>query len=209
MPRCTRLWAPFFSTGTKEDGQSCRNRTEKSGSPRHDVARFRCKRHTLRSYHRDAGTFRRRRMAKIRPGDAAALAPVSRRLTPPGVFLLRMLIFLTLVSFLVAILFDQLQHSFLNNPGLNGLIVGTLFLGIVYAFRQVVRLYPEIRWVNAFRIADPGLTISAKPVLLAPMATMLRDRTGAISLSTSAMRSFMDSIGSRLDEARDTGRYLV
>ena len=148
-------------------------------------------------------------MAKIRPGDAAALAPVSRRLTPPGVFLLRMLIFLTLVGFLVAILFDQLQHSFLNNPGLNGLIVGTLFLGIVYAFRQVVRLYPEIRWVNAFRIADPGLTISAKPVLLAPMATMLRDRTGAISLSTSAMRSFMDSIGSRLDEARDTGRYLV
>jgi len=120
-----------------------------------------------------------------------------------------MLIFLTLVGFLVAILFDQLQHSFLNNPGLNGLIVGTLFLGIVYAFRQVVRLYPEIRWVNAFRIADPGLTISAKPVLLAPMATMLRDRTGAISLSTSAMRSFMDSIGSRLDEARDTGRYLV
>ncbi len=76
-------------------------------------------------------------MAKIRPGDAAALAPVSRRLTPPGVFLLRMIIFLTLVGFLVAILFDQLQHSFLNNPGLNGLIVGTLFLGIVYAFRQV------------------------------------------------------------------------
>src|SRR6185295_8815395 len=148
-------------------------------------------------------------MAKIRPGDAAALAPVSRRLTPPGVFLLRMLIFLTLVSFLVAILFDQLQHSFLNNPGLNGLIVGTLFLGIVYAFRQVVRLYPEIRWVNAFRIADPGLTISAKPVLLAPMATMLRDRTGSLSLSATSMRSIMDSIGSRLDEARDTGRYLV
>jgi hypothetical protein len=72
-----------------------------------------------------------------------------------------------------------------------------------------MRLYPEIRWVNAFRIADPGLSISAKPVLLAPMATMLRDRTGTISLSTAAMRSFMDSIGSRLDEARDTGRYLV
>ncbi|HEY8195192.1 MAG TPA: flagellar motor protein MotA [Hyphomicrobium sp.] len=148
-------------------------------------------------------------MAKIRPGDATALAPVSRRLTPPGVFLLRMTIFLTLVGFLAAILFDQLQRSFLNNPGLNGLIVGTLLLGIVYAYRQVMRLYPEIRWVNAFRIADPGLTISAKPVLLAPMATMLRDRTGTISLSTAAMRSFMDSIGSRLDEARDTGRYLV
>ena len=148
-------------------------------------------------------------MAKIRPGEAAVLAPVSRRLTPPGVFLLRMMIFLTLVGFLVAILYDQLHRSFLNNPGLNGLIIGVLLLGVIYAFRQVIRLYPEIRWVNAFRISDPGLSISAKPVLLAPMATMLRDRTGTISLSTAAMRSFMDSIGSRLDEARDTGRYLV
>ncbi len=147
-------------------------------------------------------------MAKKRQGDAA-IAPISRRLTPPGVFLLRMVIFLTLVGFLAAILFEQLQRSLLTNPGLNGLILGVLALGIVYAFRQVIRLYPEIRWVNAYRIADPGLTIAHKPVLLAPMATMLRDRTGVLSLSTAAMRSFMDSIGSRLDEARDTGRYLV
>ena len=148
-------------------------------------------------------------MAKNRQGDAAAVAPVSRRLTPPGVFLLRMMIFLTLVGFLAAILFEQLKTSLLTNPGLNGLIIGVLFLGIIYAFRQVMRLYPEVRWVNAYRVADPGLTISHKPVLLAPMATMLRDRTGTLSLSTAAMRSFMDSIGSRLDEARDTGRYLV
>ena len=147
-------------------------------------------------------------MAKNRLGDAA-IAPVSRRLTPPGVFLLRMTIFLTLVGFLAAILHEQLVKSFLNNPGLNGLIVGVLLLGIIYAYRQVMRLYPEIRWVNAYRIADPGIAIAHRPVLLAPMATMLRDRTGALSLSTAAMRSFMDSIGSRLDEARDTGRYLV
>ncbi len=148
-------------------------------------------------------------MAKVRQSDAAAVAPVSRHLTPPGVFLLRMLIFLTLVGFLASILHEQLIKSFMNNPGLNGLIVGVLGLGIIYAFRQVIRLYPEIRWVNAFRIADPGLAITHKPRLLAPMATMLRDRTGALSLSTAAMRSFMDSIGARLDEARDTGRYLV
>ena len=97
----------------------------------------------------------------------------------------------------------------MNNPGLNGLIVGVLALGILYAFRQVMRLYPEIRWVNAFRIADPGLAISHQPVLLAPMAAMLRDRTGVLSLSTASLRSIMDSIGSRLDEARDTGRYMV
>ncbi|MGL4395672.1 MAG: flagellar motor protein MotA [Hyphomicrobium sp.] len=147
-------------------------------------------------------------MARNRPSEAA-IAPVSRRLTPPGVFLLRMMVFLTLVAFLAAILYEQLKRSLLTNPGLNGLIIGVLCLGIIYSFRQVIRLYPEIRWVNAFRIADPGLSINHKPVLLAPMATMLRDRTGVLSLSTAAMRSFMDSIGSRLDEARDTGRYLV
>ncbi len=97
----------------------------------------------------------------------------------------------------------------LHNPALNFLIGFVLVAGIFYAFSQVLRLYPEIRWVNAFRIADPGLAISHRPVLLAPMATMLRDRSGALSLSAASMRAIMDSIASRLDEARDTGRYLV
>jgi len=148
-------------------------------------------------------------MARRRQNDPAITGLGHRPLTPPGVFLVRMLIFLTLVAFLAAILHKQLITSFLNNPGLNGLIVGVLLLGILYAFRQVIRLYPEIRWVNAFRIADPGLAISHQPVLLAPMSAMLRDRTGTLSLSTASLRSIMDSIGSRLDEARDTGRYLV
>ncbi len=128
---------------------------------------------------------------------------------PPGVYLWRMLIFLILVGMLVSVLHKQLWDAMLNNPGLNGLICFVLFAGIMFAFRQVIRLYPEIRWVNAFRIADPGLAISHRPVLLSPMATMLRDRTGSLSLSATSMRSIMDSIGSRLDEARDTGRYLV
>ncbi len=147
-------------------------------------------------------------MARKRQSDYSDIG-THRTLTPPGVFLVRMLIFLTLVAFLVSILHRQLFTSFMTNPGLNGLIVGVLCLGVIYSFRQVVRLYREIRWVNAFRISDPGLAISHQPVLLAPMASMLRDRTGSLSLSTGSMRSIMDSIGSRLDEARDTGRYLV
>jgi hypothetical protein len=157
---------------------------------------------------RDACELLETNMARRGQVDARTGA-LHRRLTPPGVFLVRMLIFLTLVAFLATILYEQLITSLRTNPGLNGLIVAVLFFGILYSFRQVARLYPEIRWVNAFRIADPGLAISHRPVLLAPMATMLRDRTGAISLSTASMRSIMDSIGSRLDEARDTGRYLV
>lgn len=147
-------------------------------------------------------------MARKRQSEGALSAP-HRKLTPPGVFLIRMLVFLTLVGFLASILYEQLITSVLTNPGLNGLILGVLFFGVIYAFRQVIRLYPEIRFINAFRISEPGLATTHHPVLLAPMATMLRDRTGMLSLSTAAMRSIMDSIGSRLDEARDTGRYLV
>jgi hypothetical protein len=120
-----------------------------------------------------------------------------------------MTVFLTLVALIAAILSPVLMVSFKTNPALNGLIVGVLFFGILYTFGQVFRLFPEIRWVNAFRIADPGLAIGHKPVLLSPMATMLRERTGVLSLSTTSMRSIMDSIGTRLDEARDTGRYMV
>ncbi|MEZ5818370.1 MAG: flagellar motor protein MotA [Hyphomicrobiaceae bacterium] len=147
-------------------------------------------------------------MARVRSAEAVT-RPFSRTLNTPGGFLRGMLIFIVLVGFLVAIIANQLATAFWNNPALNGLIVTVLVIGILRAFSQVVRLYPEVRWVNAFRIADPGLAIEHKPVLLAPMATMLRDRTGTLSLSAQTMRSIMDSIGGRLDESRETGRYLV
>lgn len=147
-------------------------------------------------------------MARKRQAEIAGKS-VHRTLSSPGGFLLNMIFFLTIVGFIAAIAMPTLFAAFLHNPFLNGLIVFVLFIGILYSFRQAIRLYPEIRWVNAFRIADPGLAISHRPVLLAPMATMLRDRTGTLSLSTASMRSIMDSIGSRLDEARDTGRYMI
>src|SRR5258706_3246365 len=146
-------------------------------------------------------------MARKRSDSAPS--PLTRTLTSPSSFLLNMLFFLAIVGYIAAIAFPTLANAFLQNPFLNGIILFVFFVGVLFTFRQVLRLYPEIRWVNAFRIADPGLAGSHQPVLLAPMATMLRDRTGTLSLSTASMRSIMDSIGSRLDEARDTGRYLV
>jgi hypothetical protein len=134
------------------------------------------------------------------------------KLTRPQVFLWRMTLFLVL-AVLLAIILDgqtaQLRRSFMANPGLNGLIIGVLLVGVVYAFRQVLRLYPEIQWVNNFRISDPGIAVDKQPVLLAPMATMLRDRTGHLSLATGSTRTLLDSVASRLDEQRETTRYLV
>ncbi|MCJ7597667.1 MAG: flagellar motor protein MotA, partial [Methyloceanibacter sp.] len=143
---------------------------------------------------------------------AATPSDYKAKLTKPQVFLWRMTLFLILAG-LLAVVVDgqtqQLRNSFLANPGLNALIIGVLLVGIVYSFRQVLRLYPEIRWVNNFRISDPGITVDKPPVLLAPMATMLRDRTGHLALHTGAMRSLLDSVASRLDEQRETTRYLV
>ena len=72
---------------------------------------------------------------------------------------------------------------FSANVGLNGLIIGVLLFGILYCFRMVWRLWPEVNWVNHFRIADPGLDMPYTPRLLAPMATLLRDRQGRTVLS--------------------------
>jgi len=147
-------------------------------------------------------------MARTRKDDTPSTR-LGRVLSTPRVFLARMFVTLMLAGFLAAILSPQLSAAFKTNPFLNGVIVAVFLIGSFYAFWQVLRLYPEIRWVNAFRIADPGLVSARPPVLLAPMSTMLRERTGTLSLSTTAMRSIMDSIGSRLDEARDTGKYVV
>jgi hypothetical protein len=110
---------------------------------------------------------------------------------------------------LVIILHRQIWAAFLANPGLNGLIIGVLVIGIVLSFRQVLRLFPEVAWVNGFRLADPGVAIERQPSLLAPMAVILGDRMGSMSLSTPAMRGILDSIANRLDEARDTSRYMT
>src|SRR5262249_40152484 len=91
----------------------------------------------------------------------------------------------------------------------NAVIIFVLAVGIARAFWLVVRLFPEIDWVNGFRLADPGLAAESPPVLLAPMAALLRDRIGRMAISAQVMRGILDSIAARLDEGRDTSRYLT
>ncbi|MBM3567042.1 MAG: flagellar motor protein MotA, partial [Alphaproteobacteria bacterium] len=53
------------------------------------------------------------------------------------------------------------------------------------------------------------LSDAAPPRLLAPLAAMLRERSGRLVLSALAMRSVLDGISARLDESRDISRYLI
>jgi len=131
------------------------------------------------------------------------------KLSSPRIFLIRMLVFLILCTLIVVVLYKQIWAAFLANPGLNALIIGVLLIGIALSFRQVIRLYPEINWVNGFRLADPGLAVERAPVLLAPMATILGDRAGRMAISAQIMRGILDSIATRLEEARDISRYMT
>jgi hypothetical protein len=131
------------------------------------------------------------------------------KVSSPRIFLVRMLVFLILGVLLVVILHKQIWAAFLANPGLNSVIIIVLLIGILLAFRQVIRLFPEIAWVNSFRLADPGLAIERPPVLLAPMAAILGDHAGRMSISAQTMKSLLDSMATRLDEARDTSRYMT
>ena len=132
------------------------------------------------------------------------------KLSSPRIFLVRMLVFLVLCGLIGFVLYKQIITAFFANPGLNALIGLVLLIGTILAFRQVIRLYPEVAWVNNFRIADPGLAIERRPILLAPMAAILGgERTGRMSISQQTMRHLLDSIATRLDEARDISRYMT
>jgi hypothetical protein len=131
------------------------------------------------------------------------------KLSSPRIFLGWMVVFLILAAFVVLILYKQIIFAFNANPWLNALIIGVLAIGIMHAFRQVIRLFPEVNWVNSFRLADPGLAVERSPVLLAPMASILGDRMGRMAISSPTMRGILDSIATRLDEARDISRYMT
>jgi hypothetical protein len=133
----------------------------------------------------------------------------SYKLSSPMPFLWTMVLFLVIVGFIAAILFRQTQAAFMHNPGLNGLIVGVLAVGIILVFSQVLALRPEVRWFNSFRAAGSADKVSRNPRLLAPMRTLIGSRKATAGLSTVAFRSILDSIANRLDESRDVSRYLV
>lgn len=127
----------------------------------------------------------------------------------PNRFATRMVFFLALAAGVAVLLSGPLLEAFRANPPLNGLILGVLLIGIIYCFRQVIQLAPEVRWIESFRTNQPGLSTQSAPKLLSPTARLLAGRKGKVMLSATAMRSLLDGIGARLDESRDISRYLI
>jgi hypothetical protein len=130
-------------------------------------------------------------------------------MTDPRRYLVRMLVFLLIVTAIAALLHAPLWRAFMGNPALNGVIVGALGLGIIYAFRQILRLVPERRWLTGIQKTGKLDNRQVKPVLLATVNAMLADQRQEAHLSALSLRSVLDGVAARLDEGREISRYMI
>jgi hypothetical protein len=133
--------------------------------------------------------------------------------TDPRRYLIRMAIFLVAVAATAGVLITPLINTFMANAALNGVILGVLVVGIIFILRNVVKLGPEVAWIERFRDPTPGAPPVPAPALLGPVATLLGERQASGgrsgSLSAMSLRSLLDSISTRLEESRDISRYLT
>jgi hypothetical protein len=120
-----------------------------------------------------------------------------------------MVVCLIAVTVLGIVLFSRISAAFMVNPALKGGIIAVLIIGIVLIFWQVYRLFREIEWLESYRAGGAGLSALPTPRLLAPMAAMIGERKGRLSLSTLSLRSLLDGVNARLDESHEISRYLI
>ncbi|HET8728459.1 MAG TPA: flagellar motor protein MotA, partial [Alphaproteobacteria bacterium] len=130
----------------------------------------------------------------------------------PTRYLTRMTLFIAAVLLVAAVLAPGLSEAFMTNPVLNGVIILVGIIGAAYTFRSVLLLRPEIAWLEAYQAQRTGRSVAslpAQPKLLAPLAKMLGERQGRLSMSAMSMRSVLDGISARLSEAREISRYVI
>jgi len=121
-----------------------------------------------------------------------------------------MAVFVVAVGAIATLMSSALVPYFMGNPVVNGVILGILLAGIIYIFSKVLQLNPEITWIQKFRRNQAIVSTEPLPRLLSPMANMLADRRGTrVSLSALSLRTLLDGIATRLDETRETSRYLI
>ncbi|GIX18020.1 MAG: flagellar motor protein MotA [Rhodothalassiaceae bacterium] len=126
----------------------------------------------------------------------------------------RMGIFVVAALGLAVLLAGELFSAFVSNAYLNGTILAVLVFGIVFQFRQVLALAPELRWLDsdARRREEEGATPQPKPRLLAAVAQLIADHPpgrGPMPITAATERSLIEGVESRLDEGREIGRYLT
>ncbi len=127
---------------------------------------------------------------------------------PVGTFI-RMCLVLGCVVVVGYFAYANVSEVVLANPYLNGFIIFVFVFGILTCFWQVVQLVSSVKWIVDFAAATPGHENTTAPRLLAPLAALLRTRGAKMQINSSSARSILDSVATRIDEARDITRYIV
>lgn len=120
-----------------------------------------------------------------------------------------MLVVTALVSAGAYLAYSRIYPIFQSNPLLNSTILTVFLIGVISCFWQVVSLVYSVSWIEGFAADRPGYEPTAAPRLLAPLAALLRSRGGRGQISNSSSRSILESVASRIDEARDITRYVA
>ena len=128
-------------------------------------------------------------------------------MTNPRRYLLRMFLFLLVIGAGSSALYEPLARAFMGNVAINGIILAALVIGILFSFRQILRLLPAHRWMAAVAKSPKKADSLDSPPMLATVAALLRD--GSASVSAQAMRSVLDGVAIRLDESREISRYMI
>lgn len=118
-----------------------------------------------------------------------------------------MLLVVSLVSAGGWLAWANVEGVFLANIWLNGFIGCVFIFGILACFWQVVQLMQSVVWIEGFARRTDRSAVA--PRLLAPLAALLRSRGAKMQITTTSARSILDSVATRIDEARDITRYLV
>jgi hypothetical protein len=120
-----------------------------------------------------------------------------------------MLIVVGLVAAGAVIALPRVLPVFLANPWLNGFILGVFVFGVLTCFWQVITLINSVRWIKGFATQQEGMEHRKAPQVLAPLATLLGSRGARMQIASSSSRSILDSVATRIDEAREITRYIV
>ena len=128
--------------------------------------------------------------------------------TQPVRQIVLMLTVIGLTTFGAFVALPQVLPVFEANPQLNSFIFLVFLIGVVACFWQVFQLIGSVIWLKRFA-SDTSEVNSKAPQLLAPLASLLRTRGARMQINTSSTRSILDSVATRIDEAREITRYIV
>ena len=120
-----------------------------------------------------------------------------------------MLVSLVLVFIGAYLMFPSVAPIFLSSPYLNGVILTVFVFGVLCCFWQVFVIVAAVNWVENFAMERPGHEFVNPPRLLVPLASLLKGKRSKTILTSSSLNSILDSVATRLNEARDLTRYVI